>query len=480
MSKERISVREATAINAAGKYTKVILTVVVNAVLARILSSFDFGVVAVITVFTTFFATLSDMGLGAAIVQKKDLTERDINSLFTYSVYISLLLSGIFAACAFPIASFYDDALYLKPALLLTISLFFNALNMVPNGMLNKDKKFVVIAVRTVVVYVISALVAIYLALNGWKYYALVVQAILSSFLSFAWNWVTTRPRFLLRPSKESIAKVRSYSFYQFAFGIVNYFARNLDTLLTGKFFGEVKVGNYNKAYNLMLFPVNNLAGVISPVLHPILSDYQNDLRAVFTRYMHVVRVLFCIGIYASCLSYLASEEIVLVLYGDMWKKCIVCFRYLSIAIIPQMINASAGGIFQAIGNTKLLFISTCINTVVTVGAILFGVFVGGDVDSVALCVAISYIFHFVCAFYLLICRGFKYSILEFLKPLGKEFLILAVMILACALYANIMTMDEAISSLAAKSAYLMVIFLGLMLATGEYKLLFRNVNILS
>lgn len=473
MGEKGISVRKATLINASGKYLKVILTVLVNAVLARILSPFDFGIVAVITVFTTFFSTLSDMGLGPAIVQKKELSRNDIDSLFTYSLYVSLGLCVLFLLCAFPIAAFYRDRIYLKPSLLLTISLFFNALNMVPNGILNRHKKFATIAVRTVVVYSVSAAVSIVLALKGWRFYALVVQAILSSALQFGWNFLSTRPHILRHPDKTAISIVKTYSLYQFAFNIVNYFARNLDNLLTGKFMGEVNLGNYNKAYNLMLFPVNNLSGVVSPVLHPILSDYQNEPDAIYRRFVRLVRFLFCIGIFVASIAYLAADEIVGILYGSQWKPCVVCLKMLSIAIIPQMINASAGAIFQAIGNTKLLFISSCINTALTCAAILLGIFCGGTIESLSLCVAVSYVFHFICAFYLLICKGFGYKAADFAGKLFREWIMTALMVAAVLLYP--FKVEGMLLSLLLKTAYAGGIFALMMLVSREYKLLDLN-----
>lgn len=456
-------------INASGRYLKVILTVLVNAILARILTPFDFGVVAVITVFTTFFATLSDMGFGPAIVQKKELTSRDIDSLFTYSLYAASGLSLIFLLCAFPIAAFYKDSIYLKPTFLLAIALFFNALNMVPGGILNRDKKFITIALRTVITYVVSALIAIYLAFHGWRFYALVAQSILVSVLQFLWNWLSTRPRLLLHPDKAAVGLVKSYSFYQFAFNVVNYFARNLDNLLVGKFMGENNLGNYNKAYNLMLFPVNNLSGVVSPVLHPILSDYQNQPGEIYRRYMRLVRFLFCLGIFCSAFAWLASDEIIGILYGPQWAPCSACFRILAIAIIPQMINSSAGAIFQALGNTRLMFISSCINTAVTCIAILLGIFAGGSIESLAYCVAVSYVFHFVCAFWILIRKGFGTSLSAFIRELLPEWIMSAIMIGAICLW-NI-RLDNILLSFGAKALYLALVFCTMMLISREYKL---------
>lgn len=469
---ETMTVKKAAMINASGKYIKILLTLLVNAVLARLLTPQDYGVVAVITVFSTFFCTLSDMGIGAAIVQKKDLTGKDMDSLFTISSYVAALLSIIFMLCAFPIVWFYKDSIYLKPTFLLTISLFFNALNMVPNGMLNRDKKFVTIAVRTVVVYLVSALISIWLAFRGWSYYALVAQAILASLLQFVWNYLSTRPRLVRHPDLDAMKKVRSYSAYQLAFSVINYFARNLDNLLTGKYLGKVELGNYNKAYNLMLFPINNLSGVIAPVLHPILSDYQNTPSEIYSRYMRLVRLLFCTGIFIAGFAFLSSEEIIGIMYGPQWSPCIESFRWLSIAIIPQMLNATAGAVFQSLGNTRLLFITTCINTVVTVLAILSGIFIGKTIASLSLYVALSYVFHFFCAYYILIVKGFGYSFAKFFNALLPEIIMTVVMAIAVTLYP--VHIEGILPSILVKGTYIVVIGLVMMFISREYKLIRR------
>lgn len=465
-----ISIKKAAIINGVSKYAKIILSTVFSAILARILTPEDFGIVAVITVFSTFFTMLSDLGIGPAIVQEKSLGKREINSLFTYSIYIAASLTLIFLVLAFPVAWFYKDNIYIKPTALLSVALFFNAVNMVPNGILNREKKFVSIGIRTVVVYLVSAPIAILLALHGWRYYALIVQSILVALLTFIWNMATTKPNFLRHPDKEAILRIKSFSGYQFAFNLINYFARNLDNLLAGKFMGETNLGNYNKAYNLMLFPVNNLAGVISPVLHPILSDFQDRPAQIYSKYLRIVKFLFCCGIGVSALCYLASEEIIGILYGDQWKECVTCFKYLSIAIIPQMINSSAGAVFQALGNTKLLFKSCIVNTCLTIAAILFGILYGCSIQALALCVAISYIFHFFLAFIFLIKGGFHMSLPAFFKSLTPEFMMTAIMIAAIFLFR--FEFENIVVSLLVKCIYIGVVWLLMMVVSKEYKII--------
>lgn len=464
-----ISIKKAALINGAGKYSKIFLSILVNAILARLLSPADYGIVAVITVFSTFFTTLSDMGFGVAIVQNKALTKRDIDNIYSFTVYVSFALMLIFIVFSFPIAKFYNNSVYIPLGFLLSISLLFDAMNMVPNGILNRNKEFVTIAVRTVIVYALAAVITVVLALMGFRYYSLAIQAIVTSVFTFLWNYITTHPKFKLKFRMESIKKVFNYSAYQFAFNFVNYFSRNLDNLLTGKFMGDAQLGYYNKAYSLMLYPVNNLTGVVSPVLHPILSDYQRNFETIYNKYIKVFKFLFCIGAFVAPLCYLASNEIISIIYGNNWQKSIICFQFLSIAIIPQMLNSSSSGVFQALGNTKLLFWNSCINTGITVIAILIGVFAGKNIMALSVAVSIAYVCHSFTAFYMLIRLGFKYKIGKFLEDILPDLVILLGMEIGVACYH--FNVSNMIISGMLKALYLMVLFILLLYLTGEYKL---------
>lgn len=464
-----MEIRRAALISAMGRYSKVVLTVIVTAILARLISANDYGIVAVITVFSTFFTTLSDMGFGAAIIQKRSLQKEEIDDIFSFTVYISLFLTVTFCLFSYLIAEFYDNEIYVSLGQLLSLALFFNAINMVPNGILNRDKKFISIAVRTIVAYAISAILAVILAYYGWRYYAVVMQNIIAAFVTFLWNFSTTRPKFKLKFKMDSISKVLNYSSYQMAFNVVNYFSRNLDNLLTGKFLGNKELGYYNKAYELMLYPVNNLTGVVSPVLHPILSEYQDDYQIIYKKYIKVLKVLMMLAVFISPFCVLSAKEIVDVFYGKNWIGSVDCFRLLSMAILPQMINSSAGSVFQALGKTKLLFINSCLNTIITVVAILLGVLYGKSIVILSLCVSLAYILHSITAFTMLIKWGFNYKLSLFLQDIRKEILAFLILIIAIKIYP--FDFSITIISILAKGIYLLFIYMILLLVTKEYKL---------
>lgn len=471
------SIKNAVYLNAAARYSTLVLRLLFNAALARILVPEDFGVVAVAMVFTTFFSLLSDMGLGAGIIQNKELSRDDIGNIFAFSLRLGLVLMGVFALLSFPMAHFYGNQALVPVGMLLSIQLFFNTLNVVPNALLLKQKEFKKVALRILCACLTSGTVGIVLALIGLKYYALAVQAILDALFIFGWNYFSTRPPMARKPSRASLEKIRSYSSYLFGFNLVNYFARNLDNLLIGKYMGAAQLGYYDKSYKLMLYPVNNLTHVITPVLHPILSEHQNDKAYIYDKYRQVVKVLSLLGAFITPFFWFASEEIIPILYGKQWLPAIPCLQWMALAMWAQMILSSAGTIFQSLGDTRRLLWSGSMNAVLVVVFIIAGL-VEGSIVAVARNVAIAYNLQFVATFYILVHLSFGFRTREFLKGLLPDLCVMAAVALAgygCTFLPTL----PLVGSFATKSALMGATYLLALVLTRQFKpllgLLFRR-----
>ena len=126
---KNISIKEAAFINAAANYSCVILQLGFSAILARILLPEDYGVIGVMTVFTTFFSVLANMGIGTAVIQNKELSDYDVSNIFTFNLYIAIGLSIIFAIFSVPLSKFYGNSVYIPIGCLLSVSLFFSTMN---------------------------------------------------------------------------------------------------------------------------------------------------------------------------------------------------------------------------------------------------------------------------------------------------------------------------------------------------------------
>lgn len=427
---KEISIKRAALINAAANYSCVILQLMFSAVLARLLLPEDYGIIGIMTVFTAFFSVIANMGIGTAVIQNKDLDSDDISNIFTFNLYVAVVLAVVFALFSYPLSKFYENSVYVPIGCMLSISLFFSTMNMVPNALLMKDKKFVRIGLRMVTTTVVSSVVAIVLAFLGFKYYALVAQSIIQSLTNFIWNYSSERVKLKRKCDFKSVKKISVFSTYQFAFNVFNYFARNADNLLIGKFMGSTSLGYYEKAYKLALYPEQNLTHVITPVIHPILSDHQDDKRYIYEKYMQIVKVLSLLGLFVGIYMYFCSYEIICIMFGANWSASIPCIQMLSLSIWAQIINSSSGAIFQSLGNTKNLFITGVLSSLCTLTGIALGI-IFGDIITVARNAMISYNINFFISYFMLIRKTFGFSFFKFLKSFIPDVCIAGVVVIS-------------------------------------------------
>lgn len=467
---KNLSIKSAAYVNMISKYTVIFLNLFITAILARLLTPEEYGIVAIVNVFVAFFAILADLGIGNAVVQNQSLSEKDIQNIFFWSLKRAVLLGLIFVCLAVPIAYFYSNDVYLKIVPLLGIAVVFTTANTVPAALLTKSKKFVLIGLRTVTVCIVCAFFTIILAMFGFSYYALVFNTILSGFLNLIWNLKGSGLTIFSKISglNESIDKIRNFSTNLFKFNVINYFARNSDNLLIGKFLGAVELGYYNKAYQLMLYPMNNLTNVITPVLLPYLSSRKDDANYVYSKYIQTVKVLSLLGMYISVFSYFCSYELVVILFGKNWIMTVPCFQYLSISIWAQMICATAGTMFQVLDNTKGQFNCGLVTSTVTVTAIVFGVILG-DIESISVLVMLAYLSHFITVIYFLVHKTFKKSWIVYIKMFVPDFIIGVIVAISLFLL-NLINIESVLLSFIIKLTISGVLYLLLLVLSKELK----------
>lgn len=467
---KEISIKKAAAINASASYICVILQLVFNGILARMLSPEDYGIVAVVSVFTTFFTVMSNMGIGPAIIQNKELTEDDISNIFSFNFYVAIATALIFVVFSMPLSKFYENNIYIPIGMLLAISLFFHTMNIVPHSYLLKQKRFMAIGVRMVVVTVASNGAAIVLAAMGYRYYALVWQAIVYAIASFAWNYCTIRVKLKIKFSFASVKKILSFSLFQMGYSIINYFAKNIDNLVIGKFIGDSALGYYDKAYKVTLYPQNNLTNVITPAIHPILSTHQNDKKYIYAKYMNIVKILSLLGMFIGIYCHFASDEVIGILFGKQWGASVPCIAMLSLSIWAQVVTASAQSIFQSAGNPKNMFIAGLFAIAMTASAIIGGVFTG-DIVKISLYLTIAFNLNFFVTYYFLIKKTLGMSYRGFLKSFIPD-LCIAAMVAVAGFLSCFINADNILLSAVIKGVCMGAAFIAGLLIFRQHKVL--------
>ena len=387
---------------AIAKYSGTLVQLIITAVLARLLTPSDFGVVAVATVIITFFNILSDIGIGPAIIQNKELTQGDLNTIFSFTCYVGVVIALFFFLLSWPISSYYDDCRLESVCQWLCIPLFCYCLNIVPQNLLYKQRRFKYIAFSSLFVQVISGVSSVTAAMLGMGLYALVLSQIISAVSLFLIYYNKERVEFCFFVQKKSLLKIMSFSIYQFLFNIVNYFSRNFDKLIIGRFIGMEALGYYEKSYRLMMLPLSKITFVVTPVMQPVFSNFQHDLKEMSEKYLKVLRLLSLVSFPLSVLLFFTSEELVYIFFGSQWSASVESFRILSLTVSLQILTSTSGSIYQSSNATKKLFVSGCWGALFMVSSFVLSVWIWGSIEAVSCGFLIAQIFNSFQCFYLL------------------------------------------------------------------------------
>ena len=376
---------------AIAKYSGIIISLVVAGILARLLSPDDFGIVAIATVIISFFAIFTDMGLSPAIIQNKALTQDDLTNIYSFTFWTGIAVALLFFIASWPISAYYDSPILRTLCQLLSINLFFASVNIVPGALFYKNKEFKFIAIRSFVIQITAGTGAVIAALSGAGLYALLITPIVSSILIYIISFHRYPQHLRMTLGLSSIRKIFSYSVYQFLFNVICYFSRNLDKLLIGKHMGMSDLGYYEKSYRLMMLPLQNITQVVTPVMHPIFSDFQDDKMKLATSYERIIRFLAFIGLPLSVLLFFTAEEVTLIIFGNQWLPSVAVFRILALSVGIQIILSSSGSIFQAAGDTRSLFICGLFSSTLNVAGIVLGIFYFGTLTAIAGCIVTTF-----------------------------------------------------------------------------------------
>ena len=405
------------------RYSGIVVQLIVTMVLSRLLAPEDFGIIAIAVVLIQFLNIFTDMGIGSAIIQKKDLSDRDLNAIYSVTVYTGCLLSMLFFCASYWIASFYGKNNLLLICQILSVNLFFIALNVVPNALILKNKRFKFIAKRTLSLQIISGILSISAAWTGLGIYSLLISPVFTAIGVFIVNFRQHPQKFLLKINTAPVKKIFSFSAYQFLFNFINYFSRNLDKLIIGKYLSLSALGFYEKSYRLMMLPLENVTNVISPVLHPVLSSLQNEKEKLAQHYNQIIKLLATISFPLGILLFLSAAETIRIVFGSQWDNAIPVFRILSLSLPFQMILSSSGAIYKAAGKTNWMFYNGLSNSFLTITGFIVSVVYFKTIEAVAWSWNITLSINMVVSYFILYKIVLQSSLAKMMKTLFVPFI---------------------------------------------------------
>ena len=403
--------------------------VVFGIALARLLTPSQYGLAGMALVFSSLVLTFSDLSLGAALVQRKHITEADRSTVFWTSAGIGVLLVLAGVALSAPLASFYNQPHVRALFAVVSLSFLLVALQTTQASLLQREMRFRVLTMRVAAANILGGIVGVTAAALGAGAWAMIASQICTSGMStvLLWTFSSWRPKLMF--SVASLRSLGGFGLNLFGARSLDYVNRNADNILVGRFLGSAPLGAYSVAYNIMLVPLGRLILPIQDVLFPAYSRWQDDqarLARVWLRVVRVVAALVCpmmIGLT------IVADDFVRVVLGHRWALAVPVLRVLAPVALLQSLAALGDKVLSALDRTRLILRFRLIECAVTVPAFAVGIHWG--IVGVAVCYAIATT-PLQLVYVGLTCRALGTSMLDFVRSFTGVAEATAAMAVAC------------------------------------------------
>jgi O-antigen/teichoic acid export membrane protein len=353
-------------------------------VLSRLLSPQDFGLVACVTPVIAFVSMFQDLGYGQAIVQRREIDQAQVSSVFWTTAVLGLICTAAAVIASPGVAWFFHDRRLVQLTIGASVSLMLGSLTAVPSGLLNRRLQFRGLAFSDALAALFGLMCAIVAALLGAGYWSLILSTVATSLATVVGYWTFARWR-PSRPTSRTVDRgIGSFGANLTGFTFVSYFARNLDNVLIGRKLGTIELGFYDRAFKLLSFPIQNINGPLYSVMTPLLSRVQDDaerFRAMFLRSAGQL-TLFLVPAMAALVA--VSREAVVLVFGPRWEPVAPIFFFLGIVGMVQPLTNATGWILIARGRTDVMLRLGIVTSAITVGSFFVGLYLGGAVGLAA------------------------------------------------------------------------------------------------
>lgn len=338
----------------ASQVARSITSLGLTAVLARVLSPNDFGLMALVVMASGFVGVFSETGMTSALVRVERTSDEQLTSAFWLNIGVASALAVLGAVGAPLFASVFREPRIIALVVVALLTLPIGAIGQVPDALLQRALAFREIAIIEWLSTLVAGALAIILALQGAGVWALLVQLIGTVAVSSVGRLVVVRWRPGTRFRLAALSGLLSFGVAVFAGSIVNFGFRRVDNFIIGRNLGTAQLGYYALAYNLVVMPLFTLGGVVLRVMYPVLAKYQTEKAAMRRAYLRAVRVLaagtlpLIIGLAATAPLFIAA------VYGPKWAPTIPLVELLAVIGLFESVN-TAGTVLYARGRPHVL-----------------------------------------------------------------------------------------------------------------------------
>lgn len=355
---------------------KILAQVVTIFYLTRIISPNEYGLLAMTTIVMNLAIIFSDMGTASAIIQRQCITLSFYNLVYKINIFIGFLILAVIFLVAPAIVNYFERLELYSLLYILSVIFPITAFGIVHRAKLEKEQKFKQLAKIEVFSSIIGLVVAIVMANLNFGVYSIITQLVVVALLISIFCRLFSGLKLNLFDSYEhaDLRHIYHFSGNLLAFNLINYFSRNLDVVLIGRYFSSAVLGAYSIAYRIMLFPVQSMTFVVSRALLPHISHDLSNIDAIRRNYFNCIFVICMLTAPLMLGISSLSNDFVAIFFKDEWSDVAVILCWLAPSAIIQSILSTSGAIFTAYQRTNWLFLLGCASAILYSCSFIIGV----------------------------------------------------------------------------------------------------------
>lgn len=344
-----------TALNSV---TSAVIQLVRVIILTKLLSPRDYGIMAMVLIVTSFSRVFLDVGISSAIIYKKNIPDKELNSLYWINVFIGIFVFVV----VFSLRDIFSLYIFNEKSLseILKIVAFVFILNGFATqfkALLRKSLKFKILAIINIASLSIGFIMTLILAYRGYGVYSLVIgyvtENIIQTLLTVAFGLKIKIPK--LNFSFSGIKPYLKFGFFQFSTQVVNTLGKQGDNLLIGAFLSTETLGLYNVSKILIQKPIQFIRQIFSQMAFPIFTSIKDNKQlrkwstsAFITTFILVSPFLLLLIVFPT--------SVLNLLYGAKWVKAAPFLSILSILLSIRLLKISFGPLLVSKGKVRTQF----------------------------------------------------------------------------------------------------------------------------
>jgi teichuronic acid exporter len=411
--------------SSAGGFCQHGIQFIVGIILARILLPEEFGLIGMIIIFIAISSTITESGFIQALIQKKDATQLDYDTIFVFNVIISVILYVLLFLFARFISDFFSEPQLIPLIRVLAVTLIISSLSFVHITKLTKEVNFKKITYSQIIASLFSGFIAIILALKGFGVWSLVLKFVIFCFVQSTLYWYYKRWFPKLQFSWKSFKKLFSFGSKIFVVRLIGIIYKKLYYVVIGRAFSSSDLGFYTRAEQFTTLSSQKITSAIQHVTFAALSSIQEEQQRLKTGFRRTIQLTMFVTFPLLIGLAVVAEPLILILIGEKWEQSIPYLQLLCFVGIFHPLHIINLDMFNVKGRSELSLKIEMFKTITVIPIIVISI--GWGIRGLI----IGLLIHSMFCYFLCICysgRIISYSVYEQLRDIYPSFFVAIIM----------------------------------------------------